>query len=264
MYAVLVGGTEGTLTAPAGWSELPDSPLEIRSDAGGESGTLLLTAHAYTRTYAALEATSETWTWGTSVESVAYVTTYSGVDVVAAILDDVGDPTGGSTTAIDAEALNVLDDDAMRVIAYVSDTAVTFTPAVGTTERAQGDDDSHDHAIMVVDELRGIADTAPNRIASTSASQAGGSFSIALRAADVAAVAVQDDARDLYKSVLLRNTLPTTFDKRRTSTLAKFLSAIGEADNDIGGLFGKENFLTTFADVIEFYAEINCVVIEEV
>lgn len=53
---------------------------------------------------------------------------------------------------------------------------------------------------------------------------------------------VVSDARDLYKSIILRNNMRRLFSRDRASTLAKVMSAIGQADNSIGGEFGKANF----------------------
>lgn len=50
------------------------------------------------------------------------------------------------------------------------------------------------------------------------------------------------DARDLYKSILLRNSLAPSLNKARSGGIAKLLAAVGESDNNIGGLFGKANF----------------------
>lgn len=58
------------------------------------------------------------------------------------------------------------------------------------------------------------------------------------------------DPRDLYKSILMRESLPLTMDRRRESGWARLLAAFGESSNNIGGLFGKANFLveTTVGD----------------
>ena len=55
------------------------------------------------------------------------------------------------------------------------------------------------------------------------------------------------DARDLYKSIILRNNMRSVFTRDRESILAKLLAAIGESDNQIGGLFGTANFYGTTA-----------------
>lgn len=50
------------------------------------------------------------------------------------------------------------------------------------------------------------------------------------------------DPRDLYKSIVLRESLQRSFNRDREGGWARRLAAIGESDNRIGGLFGKENF----------------------
>jgi len=50
------------------------------------------------------------------------------------------------------------------------------------------------------------------------------------------------DARDLYKSIVLRESLPPAYRRDRESGWAKRLACIGESGNNIGGLFGKDNF----------------------
>ncbi len=51
------------------------------------------------------------------------------------------------------------------------------------------------------------------------------------------------DSLDNYKSKLLRRTLPPPYDTRFSSTLGKVLTVIGTSDNEIGGLFGEDDFL---------------------
>lgn len=48
---------------------------------------------------------------------------------------------------------------------------------------------------------------------------------------------------DNYKSKLLRRTLPPPYDTRVSSTIGKLLTVIGTSDNEIGGLFGDDDFL---------------------
>ncbi len=48
---------------------------------------------------------------------------------------------------------------------------------------------------------------------------------------------------DNYKSKLLRGMWPPPFDNRFSSNLGKLLTVIGTSDNDLGGLFGAEDFL---------------------
>lgn len=62
--------------------------------------------------------------------------------------------------------------------------------------------------------------------------------SIAIEPYEVTAESV-----DNYKSKLLRRTLPPPYDTRLSSRLGKLLAIIGTSDNDIGGLFGDDDFL---------------------
>lgn len=55
-------------------------------------------------------------------------------------------------------------------------------------------------------------------------------------------VAPSSDPRDLYKSIILTQSLPNSFRRDRESVNAKKLACFGESDNLIGGLFGKANF----------------------
>lgn len=48
---------------------------------------------------------------------------------------------------------------------------------------------------------------------------------------------------DNYKSKLLRRTFPPPYDNRSSSTLGKVLTVIGTSDNEIGGLYGEDDFL---------------------
>jgi hypothetical protein len=48
---------------------------------------------------------------------------------------------------------------------------------------------------------------------------------------------------DNYKSKLARSLMPPPFDNRLASNIGKLLTVIGTGDNDIGGLFGEEDFL---------------------
>jgi hypothetical protein len=50
-------------------------------------------------------------------------------------------------------------------------------------------------------------------------------------------------ARDNYKSKLLRGMWPPPYNSRLSSNLGKLLTVIGTSDNDLGGLFGVEDFL---------------------
>lgn len=51
------------------------------------------------------------------------------------------------------------------------------------------------------------------------------------------------DPRDLYSSIVMRTSLLSGgCDSSRESTNAKILAAAGESDNNLGGLFGTENF----------------------
>lgn len=48
---------------------------------------------------------------------------------------------------------------------------------------------------------------------------------------------------DNYKAKLMRHMLPPPYDQSFTSTIGKLLTAIGQSDNLIGGLFGAADFL---------------------
>ncbi len=48
---------------------------------------------------------------------------------------------------------------------------------------------------------------------------------------------------DNYKSKLLRRTMPPPYDSRLSSNLGKLLTVIGTSDNEIGGLYGSDDFL---------------------
>lgn len=66
---------------------------------------------------------------------------------------------------------------------------------------------------------------------------------------------VGEDARDTYKSIVMRDLMDKKWTKKRESTLAKILAPIGEADNALGGLFGAQNFLNP--DPTEQYLDID-------
>lgn len=51
------------------------------------------------------------------------------------------------------------------------------------------------------------------------------------------------DTFDNYKSKLLRQTMPPPYDTRITSNLGKLLTVIGTSDNEVGGLYGSDDFL---------------------
>ncbi len=51
------------------------------------------------------------------------------------------------------------------------------------------------------------------------------------------------DVKDLYKAILLLQSLPPSFNRLKTGGFGKALAACGQIDNNIGGLFGKANFL---------------------
>lgn len=50
------------------------------------------------------------------------------------------------------------------------------------------------------------------------------------------------DARDLFMSIVLRDNLSSIWRKDREAEVAKLLAPVGEMLNDLGGLFGAENF----------------------
>jgi len=52
-----------------------------------------------------------------------------------------------------------------------------------------------------------------------------------------------DTSPDNYKSKLLRGMWPPPYNRRLSSNLGKLLTIIGTSDNDLGGLFGDEDFL---------------------
>jgi hypothetical protein len=51
------------------------------------------------------------------------------------------------------------------------------------------------------------------------------------------------EAIDNYKSKLLRGMWPPPYNAKLSSNLGKLLTVIGTSDNDLGGLFGDEDFL---------------------
>ncbi len=63
-------------------------------------------------------------------------------------------------------------------------------------------------------------------------------FSVAIEPLD-AEIGTDDN----YKSKVLRSMWPPPYDSRFSSNLGKLLTVIGSSDNDIGGLFGADDFL---------------------
>lgn len=55
------------------------------------------------------------------------------------------------------------------------------------------------------------------------------------------------DKRDLYKAIVLLQSLPSTFDRTKNGVMSNVMVPMGESDNNIGGLFGNANFLVETA-----------------
>jgi hypothetical protein len=91
--------------------------------------------------------------------------------------------------------------------------------------------------VLAMSELYEDIGIAPTISVRSSLSKPWVAVSIAIESADL------PPATDNYKSKLLRRTLPPPYDTRASSTLGKVLTVIGTSDNEIGGLFGDDDFL---------------------
>lgn len=92
-------------------------------------------------------------------------------------------------------------------------------------------------AVLAMDEFYDAIQIAPAITASSSLSKPWVAVSLAVESAEPPA------SVDNYKSKLLRRTMPPPYDQRLASTLGKLLTVIGTSDNEIGGLFGDDDFL---------------------
>jgi len=92
-------------------------------------------------------------------------------------------------------------------------------------------------AVLAMDDFYDTIQVAPAITASSSLSKPWVAVSLAIESAEVPA------SVDNYKSKLLRRTMPPPYDQRLASTLGKILTVIGTSDNEIGGLFGADDFL---------------------
>jgi hypothetical protein len=81
------------------------------------------------------------------------------------------------------------------------------------------------------------AGTAPAITVGSSASKPWLAVAASIESVDV------DASLDNYKSKLLRGMWPPPYNSRLSSNLGKLLTVIGTSDNDLGGLFGSEDFL---------------------
>lgn len=92
-------------------------------------------------------------------------------------------------------------------------------------------------AVLAMDEFYDDIGIAPAITAVSSLSKPWVAVSLAVESEELPA------SVDNYKSKLLRRTMPPPYDQRLSSTLGKVLTVIGTDDNEIGGLFGEDDFL---------------------
>ena len=251
---------------PAGWAQMPGSPLVVRSDAGGETGTIVFQGFALFKFFdPETDSLSQTFTLDASTTSVSACLVYEGVDTTDPVPEGAVDPSGPTVTAIDAVGIALPFDNAVGVIAYMTMAGLTaITPATGLVPRVFEQDDV-EASMLVADFAQAIAATTADSDGTAALSVTAGSITVGLRpAAEVTAAEVGPDARDAYKSILLRNSLPRSYNKLRTSGFAKLTAIIGESDNNLGGLFGAANFLDPSVVVTpQFFEDVGFLAIEE-
>jgi len=107
------------------------------------------------------------------------------------------------------------------------------SPLIDIMHRTQGTT----LAVLAMDDFYDTIQVAPAITVSSSLSKPWVAVSLAIESAEMPA------SVDNYKSKLLRRTMPPPYDQRLASTLGKILTVIGTCDNEIGGLFGEDDFL---------------------
>jgi hypothetical protein len=92
-------------------------------------------------------------------------------------------------------------------------------------------------AVMCMDTFRDAVGVVPTVTVRSSLNKPWTAVSLAVESENPAS------SSDNYKSKLLRSTFPPPYDNRFSSTLGKVLTVIGTSDNEIGGLYGDDDFL---------------------
>jgi hypothetical protein len=151
--------------------------------------------------------------------------------------------TGASTTQVSGAHPTTIGD-AVVVASFYAQVATSApelddaTPAVAYRDSANG----NVAACEYVDSTYMSPVTTVTAV--TVRSSVSGQFvvvSLALEPIDSSAISY-----DTYKAKILRGMWPPPYNNSITSNLGVILTAIGGSDNDIGGLFGSQDFLPSF------------------
>lgn len=240
--AALIGGAQGIDAAPADW--LRAGEITITNGAGGEGGLNLLIIHIF---YRFIDEVDEepTWDWNGAPNAVCSMSLFSGVHSVPYFYSF--EDLSGSTTTLDMSRSAFVTEQALQLYIYASTVGGTIiTPHASTTQIAQLADSLAGSRLMLAIERAPELANGPATIGARDATQVGagfhGAFVMSIVPSLDEAEPIVDDARDLYKSILLRKGLGA-YRQDRESNMAKVTAALGESDNAIGGLFGRKNFL---------------------
>jgi hypothetical protein len=235
--------TGGAIEAPEGWVATSAS---TRNDLGGESGSFISTVNIFYKMLDAADITAGgvTLSWGSIPDTVAIVHLFSNVDSAQPLDVTLDDPQAADGTTIELANSGFLMEGSLLLAFYGSDSGVTITPPAAMTVLHHEQDAGGTVTLCTaIERCVGTPARVGARDATTNVSQRGVSWVAAVRSAPPAAEVEALDERDLYKSILLRRSLPRSYDRSRDTPLADVLAILGESDNAIGGLFGRRNFL---------------------
>jgi hypothetical protein len=118
--------------------------------------------------------------------------------------------------------------------------ASTFASVVGQIVSALGDADNDLGGLFGTDDFLPNKDLADATVHVAAAYPSSPTVTVLV---PVSATTAVSDGVDTYKEKLMRRGFPRPFRATYLSTLGSLLSAIGGSDNDIGGLFGTDDFL---------------------
>lgn len=239
-YAILtITNGEGALdSVPPGWTLLADLDVPVS----------LLRTFVYAKFVTGEEGAM---TFDSAVNNVAaHLHLFSGVDTINPLYITDIDLNAASTTITLTRAPFLTDGSRFFYLWSTTDGTSAITPHASSTQLAQTATPNNSARMCSAMELSsGLPRNTGGRNATQANSAASSGFAIALVPAADDSIDDDTEARDLYKSIVLRNRLPRTFNRRRDGMFAKVLAPCGESDNAIGGLFGDRNFLDTSTTV---------------
>jgi hypothetical protein len=180
---LVVGGTNRTITPPAGWT------LLRRTNDATNIGIA-----TYTRTGTGTEAATYTWTFDAAAQSAGAMLAYSGVGVSAAVDTDLGNTIDPGATAQPTAALTLAftqpagaTADVEKIVAfYAVNSATTLSTPGGTALEAT--DGSTATKFIAVDTTHASPGTQPALTSTAGAAVVGVNEALALSPASVFAI----------------------------------------------------------------------------